>query len=703
MILALALALLLQQTDSIPGFDSADTRALVERVVEASAQLPADLRDYETRVQTSMYLTVAPDSAGGGDLPASVDEVVSEVRWSRSGALRQEVQGHRIRMLVPVPYTLVSILERPWIIPHLYGSEIYTPFAGPRAVNPFGPRGPAHYRYSAEDTVRIRVQDETVTLIPVVVRPRDARAASGTLLVVGTFYLDPQRAAVARARFGFAGRASDLSAALGRLETYLELDNALRAGRYWLPYQQRREVVFNSTLLGGAVAARIVNRFGDYRFNTGWTPSGPPADLVWRLRPDKEAFAGWRQEVGEEAGRFSSADFADLRLATSTAAGSDPARNAPKTQLHYERGSHLFRYNRVEGPFLGLGARLIPPDPRRDRWQVYATAGWAFAESTARGEAGVAWGSAVARRPPGPADWGAAATAYRRLNAILPFQPTFSWDWIYTLPALFWGSDTRDYYGATGVEVSGSVQRGRWDGRLGGRVERQDSVRLNAEHYLFGHAGDFGPLAGMEPGTHVAIEAAGGYALGSGAFGIGNSSIVRVAAEAGVGDFHFQRVTALLSTRHRMGPVTLATRVDGGHATGAVPPQKLFRFGATEGLRGFESNEFGGSSALLARGRLLVGVPPRSTRPLGRVGFFLIPPLRPSLVLVGESGWSQVDDSLRDELARLGARPTDGALSSLGVGLSLLDDAFTIERLEPVGASAAQRAGRWYIGLTYWY
>jgi hypothetical protein len=176
-----------------------------------------------------------------------------------------------------------------------------------------------------------------------------------------------------------------------------------------------------------------------------------------------------------------------------------------------------------------------------------------------------------------------------------------------------------------------------------------------------------------------------------------------VQTEVGVGDFHFQRVTALLSTRYRLGPFTLATRVDGGHAAGNVPPQKLFRFGSTEGLRGFEPNEFGGSSAVLARGRLLLGLPPRSTRPLGRIGYFLIPPLRPSLALVGESGWSRVDDSLRDELTLLRARPTDGALTSLGVGVSFLDDAVTIERLEPVGPSASERKGRWYAGLTYWY
>ena len=34
----------------------------------------------------------------------------------------------------------------------------------------------------------------------------------------------------------------------------------------------------------------------------------------------------------------------------------------------------------------------------------------------------------------------------RRLQDIQPFRPSFNWDWIYTLPAALWGSDTRDYY-----------------------------------------------------------------------------------------------------------------------------------------------------------------------------------------------------------------------------------------------------------------
>src|SRR5690606_2372220 len=126
-------------------------------------------------------------------------------------------------------------------------------------------------------------------------------------------------------------------------------------------------------------------------------------------------------------------------------------------------------------------------------------------------------------------------------------------------------------------------------------------------------------------------------------FGIGNSLLVRAEAEAGFADFQYQRITALASARYALGPFTLAARGDAGHVMGGPPPQKLFRFGSIEGLRGYEPDEFGGSTALLGRARLLLGLPPRSASPLARAGLFLIPPLRPNLVLLGETGWTEID------------------------------------------------------------
>lgn len=696
---SLALALLLQAPDTTPRiYDSPATEELVQRAIAASATVPAELLDYRATVRSQLYITLAGDTLEA-DIPASVDELVSEVRWNRAGSLHQSVLGHRTRLLLPMPYTMATLLERPWVVPHLYGSAIFTPFAGAQAVNPFGSRGPSYYRYSSDDPIRLRVQGELVTLVPILVRPIQLPTDPRTVLVVGTFFLDADRGAVAQARYGFVGGRSDLPRALGRLETFIEMENGLWEGRYWLPFRQRRDILFSSPILGGAATSRVVNQFTELQLNTGWEGVEPRVQLTWDQVPDQQAFAGWEQAVGEEAARYAASDFSDLQLAVRTETG---GRSRP-VQVHYERGSHLFRYNRVEGPFLGLGARLMPPDPLRNRWELYGTVGWAFAEGTPRGELSLRTGSSVALSRSRASDYGAELTLYRRLEDIIAFRPTVTADWLYSLPALLWGADRRDYYDAAGVEAFGIGRWGRWVARAGGRMEKQDSVQINTTRFLFGEAGDFGPVAGAEPGTHVSLELGGGYSLGPGAFGIGNSAILRSDLEQGLGDFSFTRLTGLASVRYVLGPITVASRTDAGHAAGGVPPQRLFRFGAVEGLRGYEPNEFGGSTALLTRGRLLLGLPPRSMQPISRAGMFIIPPLRPSLVFLVESGWTWIHPELEDELARLRARPTDGARSAVGVGVSFLDDAITIERLQPIGSDSEERGARWYVGLTFWY
>jgi hypothetical protein len=699
MISLLAAALLFQVPDTVPIFDSPATEELVVRTIQGTGDIPPELLDYQAEVHSTMQISIAADTLGVADLPATVDEVVSRVSWRRDGYLHQDVVGHRTRVLVPLPYTLATIFEDVWVIPHLYGARIYSPLGGAAALNPFSASGPRYYRYQAEDTVRIRLPDEVLTLVPINVRPRVNPNTSDLRLVVGTFYLDVARAAVARARVGFAGPDRILPRTLGQIETFIELENGLWEGRFWLPFRQRRDIFFESRLLGGGVTARVVNRFVDIDMNTGWQPSGEMVRLSWDLDAEASPFENWTAPIATEELELAAEDFSDLRLATAT---ESQVQDGVRLQLHYDRGSHLFRFNRVEGPFLGLGARLVPPYPRLSRWELYGTAGWAFAENTARGELVYRRGTAVVPLISEGIDWGVEAAAYRRLRDIQPFRPTFMWDWFNTLPALIWGYDPRDYYDAIGGELSVIGRRERWSGRGGIRVETHDSVTVNTDRFLFGTSEEPQTLAGITPGSLFAIELGSQYSLGPGAFGVGNSLLLRGETELGFADFRYQRVTGLVSGRYSLGPFTVAARGDAGHASGDVPAQKLFRFGSVEGLRGYEPNEFGGSTALLGRARVLVGIPPRSASPLLRAGLFLVPPLRPNLVLLGESGWTDIDDALVGELDRLGARTTDGFRSSVGIGLSIFDDAVTVERLIPVGDDE-DREARWYVGLTYWY
>jgi hypothetical protein len=687
------------------AFDSPATQALVSRVVRESGEIPDGLRDYVARVRSTVELALAPDTALGGELPVTLDEISGEVRWARPDILHQWVHEHHTRVLVPAPYSLGTILESPWVIPHLYGASIdaLALSAGdggarrgrPRALHPFSVEGAAFYRYEAGDTVRIRVQAGLITLVPVTVRPRAAPPDAMRPLVAGTFHVDVDRAAVARARFGFVEARRGLRIGIGRAGTYLELENALWEDRYWLPFRQRREQQVSLGVLGGAVAARIVSTISDYRLNSGWEPTATGRIRLFApapgTRPDFEIVAD-----GAARGDWDVDDFADIRrlAAAGTRTGDPPAL---RVRPHVERTDHLFRYNRVEGAYLGAGVRLEPGDPLDRRWELYGTAGWAFAEGTTRGE--VVGRLRPAARWPVP---GATltASAYRRLPDTRAFRPTFEWDWIQSLPAALAGTDRRDFYDARGAEVGVGGAGAGWRGRLGARWERQDSVRRNTDRYLFGEADEFPPLAPVRPGTRATLEAEAAHVRGAGAYGIGDGAVASLRGEAAAGDLGTHRLLGLLSFRRSFEPLSAAARLDAGHAFGDAPPQLLFRFGGAEGLGGYADNEFAGSSAAILRGRLLLGIPPRARRALARAGPFIIPPLRPSLVALGEAGWAHASAQTAPTVELLGARVTDGVRGSYGFGISVFDDALTLERLQPLDDD---RPARWYFGITRWF
>ncbi|HEU0015137.1 MAG TPA: hypothetical protein VFQ45_15715 [Longimicrobium sp.] len=686
------------RADSV--FDSPGTHALVLRVIRTGTNVPEELADYRADMHAAIYLSLQSDTAQGGELPVTVDEVAGEVRWDRAGDILQTIRGHRVKLLAPAPYTVGSMLEAPWIVPHLYGNTInvFSLAATPaqsarlaRAIHPFSYRGIDFYTYTTGDTTRVRTQEGATTLVPIRVRPRPEALAEAAdyRLVAGTFWVDLDRAAVARARFGFVERGGRF--VVTETGTFLELESALVGGRYWLPVRQRREIQISSPLVGGSAAIRVITMLSRFDLNTGWRPDSAGTRLVWSLGGG--AFADW-PGVGTDLAPPDIADFADLREQVR------PPRRLEGTQvaLRYENSGHLFRYNRVEGAFVGLGMRLEPRDPDRRDWHVYAHGGWAFAEGTARGE--LAWQWHPNRdAPPTVPRWSATAGAYRRLRDMTSFRAPLQWEIGYALGAALGGYDVRDYYDATGLEAYAIRRRGSWTARLGARAERHDSVTRNTESSLFGSAGDFPEVFSARPGTHAAAEGLLRYARGTGAFGLGNSTIAQLAADAGFGDFRIGRVTALLSSRRTSRYLTLALRGDAGVVVGDAPPQFIFRFGGTEGLRGYARNEFGGTTAALGRGRLLLHLPPYTSEPLFRAGVLLFPPLRPALVLSGDAGWAEVGEGSRASLDRLLARETDGVRWSYGAGLSLFEDAVSAEYVWPGDGGE----GRWYVGFVAWF
>jgi hypothetical protein len=303
---------------------------------------------------------------------------------------------------------------------------------------------------------------------------------------------------------------------------------------------------------------------------------------------------------------------------------------------------------------VGLAGALEPRLASERWWSVYATGGWAFAEGTPRGEV-------LARfRPGGTSDdrLGASAGVYRRLRDTQVFRPSIESDIMYSLPAAFGGSDLRDFYAVQGAELQGTYRRGPLSLRASGRWEQQDSVQRNTTRYLFGEAADFPLVAPAVPGRHAALEGEVRYGRGGGALGITDSWISSVRGEVGVGDFRFSRAICVVSARRSLGPLTAGARVDAGHVWGAHPRSTSSGSEVRRDCAGTirtRSGALGGAGA--GKGSCLSSFRQRAR---GELGPLIIPPLRPALVVSGDLGWTTISDATRDELFRLGSRPTDG-------------------------------------------
>ena len=318
--------------------------------------------------------------------------------------------------------------------------------------------------------------------------------------MAGTFWVDFDRAAVARARFGFAERGGRF--VVTETGVFFELESALVEGQWWLPYRQRREIQVASPLLGGAVAIRIVTTLSGFEVNTGWDAPELGARLVMDLRDD--AFAGAPPAEGEPT---DIADFADL-VAVVRPPGSTEGVQAA---LRYERGDHLFRYNRVEGAFLGLAARIQPRDPERARLERVRARGVGLRGGHGARRAGIPLAPGRphrARARTGAANVG----AYRRLRDMTSFRPPLQWELGYALGAALGGYDVRDYYDAAGLEAFGARRRGPLDGAPGRprgaarlRVAQHGALLLRRGERLSGR-GAGGARDARGGGGHAALR-----------------------------------------------------------------------------------------------------------------------------------------------------------------------------------------------------
>jgi len=704
--------------------------ALAVLVTDAAARnrLPPTLHSYRAIVETEISLVMR--RADGTEALGSVEQVASELRWTRTGLYDQRIDGHRMQQ-VGAGISMLSGFRTGWLNTTLYGNRLRTrqqraedttPAASRRGriavadtapiVHPLADDRERWYVYTGGDTlVTLRDGSRTIPVVQVSVAPRDGLTTAGSLFR-GELHLDASRGSLVRMRGAFepVGEATQRSGnllvrvATGFVEggAFVDYENGEKEQQYWLPTTQRIELQAAAPALSeGRAVFRIVSRFRDMQVNdTVLDPArialadSQPPPVRRRLSfapPDSlRAFGDWTNDLGAISDGLHSDDF--------DAMGPDRWRTIglPRFDWGVTFGSDLLRVNRVEGVYTGFGGRLALRDLSPGT-VIRGTAGYAWHEQAVRGRVEV-------QRDRGP--WRLMARAGRGLDITNDFRNPL--DSGSALTALT-GLDEYDYVDRrfAGVQAQRTIGARRWVWRVESGVARDDITPATLTTSPIGRT-TFRANRTVDAGRYWRSAITLAWRPDGSAEFMRPGWSSRLYAEQGVGDLDYTRLEARVTMRRQLGPFTAISRADVGALLGQAPPaQQLFELGQTQGLPGFDYKEYAGTRAGLVRS-LLLWTGPWWTAPT-RAGNLVLPPFAPGASVGLQSGFTSAPGAAATAaVARLGAvadatgtlapvsRASDGWRSSLSAGLRFFSGALFVGGAQPL---VGGERWRWLIAV----
>lgn len=712
-------------------------QAFIADAARENAAPPRTLRRYTSHVESELSL-IARDTAGREHI-AQTEQIALRATWQRGQRYDLRIVGYRSQT-VGVPYSTLSF-ARSWTLPHLYGERLTLGLdlgssaaqerrsdsaapsgsghararTGVRAVHPLAADRERYYTYRGGDTIAtLHSAGRAIPIVRVDVVPRfDSLSGQERLgAFEGELDFDATRHQIVRLRGRFFAVAADRTrkrTLLARLAgvsvvAYAEFVNAEVDGAYWLPATQRAELQGTISLFGPSRSVfRVTSHFGhiavdrssvdqaahdssdELRVQEGRRLTYAPPDSI-------SAFSRWEFPLGEATAAVTAADFDDLAPDAWSATG------PPRVDFLPSKPEELFRFNRVEGAFVGVAGRMRLRD-RAPGLTMRAFGGWAFTERTLRGGAGI---SLERRR----------ISTYVRAERSLASTNDFvsPMEGSTGIGTLLGGNDDYDYADRR-IAAAGAIMGGDW-ARLTGEIAAA-SDRSEVARLAFGplaRTTRFRPNRGIVPGRYVRVSTA--LELNPGVTGVFLEPGIgaRFSYEAADGVVRWQRGEAELAARVGRGDVMLLGRIEGGAVSGnELPPQQLFELGGEGALPGYGYKEFGGDRAATG-GALAIYSFPLLRRPWRMVRSLMVPGLSPGLATGVQGGWSEVSSAAaRAAIARLDplapancvdlptagcpkplSRPTDGIRATIDVRVTLFGGLVGIGAARPV-----DHADRW--------
>jgi hypothetical protein len=697
--------LLAVAVDSVPvRADSASysTSALAQLVSEAAAlnrRVPDGLGGYRAELESE--ISIGNRRSERMEMAVSIEQVASVLTWDRAGNYEQVVKGYRSQS-IGTSFSTLGFFRNGWAIPSLYGNRLAlligrdtTETTRARrarrendelyAVHPLAEDREQYYRFTGGDTIFTLQADGReipIVRIEVLLRPD---VPDRSVVFLGEIDLDATRRHIVRLRGFFAivggpkPRFDILSEARLQGIAYVEAVNAEVDGSYWLPSYQRFEAHATSNAVGESRAIfRILTR---YRQREVFPPPpdlvvGAPGDTLsvraFRLSVEStdtlSAFRDWERDIGAASSEVTAEDFNDV------APDQWRADGPPRFSLETERLLDVFRVDRVQGVFTGIGGVMRFRDAAPG-FSVRAAAGYAWSERAARGR--------LVLEQRGPRTT-VAVRAVRSLDLTNDFRNPY--DSGSTTGALF-GRDEYDYVDrwSLGLHVQrflGDRQRGLVRLESGFAEDRSTAARL--EESPIGWGAPFRENRPITAGRYarnvLTYEWRPDVSLEFLRPGVG----ARLSYERGDGELTYQRLEGRFTIRTNQGPFVLGARLDAGIASPNAPPQQFFELGRNQNLPGYGYKEFAGDQAAVLRGQALWqfgvwGAPLRLSRR------FWLPPPAPAIALGAQAGWTRATSAAAaSTVTLLGSQETERVRASGSLTLRFFGGAVGIGAARPL-------------------
>ena len=691
-------------------YASAALSKMIEMASQANRRVPQQLLGYSAVIESEASLLVntpgGPDGAVAGtaaattEAAAQVEQFMLQAEWERSGIFRQTQLAYRSRMLGP-SISALNVLPKPWTAPALYGNRLSLLFGGAPsllsadtirrampAVHPFADDRSGFYRFTGGDTVTtINVGNRKIPVVRIVVEPI-AERSKNLMVFAGDVYIDGNDGQIIRLRGRIRVGPVKQSAAARMIRFvaqvqevgYIDFENSLRKGSFWLPFRQRLEYQAMTSFTEARATIRVQSVWRDVELklrDSSLTVAesdtiGEPKYDVTRTGSDSlTANRPWSNALGALTANGSARDFDDVA----------PAEFRPngRAQFRFQaRGfSDIVRVNRVEGVFLGA-AGLLDFRESAPGLSLRVFGGWATSANTAKGGMEMA-------RVRGP--WIVNVRAERQLASTNDFELSLGGGGGNLIASLF-GTENYDWVDRRVASAGVMHEFGiKHSSALRLEVARGDdrgfSTGLN--HGFFG--GDFRPNRPVSPGTYLRSRAQ--FDVGRNiitsplASGLGAS----VSYERGDGELSWQRTLVQTFGQQMIRRFIFAARVDGSVVNGRqLPVQQLLEVGGVEGLPGYEYKEFAGDQAMLARGTIGFLLPVLES-PI-RLGRLTLPSIGPQLQIGVFGGVTSASGTTRSQLTQLAWKTTEGWRGTFDARVRLFGGAFSVGVSRPVDHQA---------------